>query len=311
MKGKYIINDSVLYTPDEHRLTPLGRRGKETILNTPVNRCLQLLIENPGTIVGQETLLAEVWEKYGQYVTMNTLYQNILLLRRGMRNAGVIISTIRTIPKVGVKFTGKVLSVEEDDNTQAKSEPNIAAEEVPVNRDVITEAATINSDVLVESVPRDEATLENVTRRSLIVFFKEKRWISFFLPAACVIIFTSFFTIGPAESVFFFDTHDEITVLDQCHAYVDRGDKSINADEIKNFMANRNLKCNPGEFLYITRAPRKENIRVFFCRTISDGDIDCSTRFAVAANSIQTMTSQQDQQEGGSRNRRPPLVHKQ
>ncbi|QKJ57669.1 MULTISPECIES: winged helix-turn-helix domain-containing protein [Serratia] len=291
MKEKYLINDTVLYTPDEHRLTPLGRRGKETLLNTPVNRCLLLLLQNPGDVVRQETLLAEVWEKHGQYVTMNTLYQNILLLRRGMREAGVIISAIKTIPKVGVKFTGKVQLVEEDDNTHAKSKPNIATEEVPVNRDVKPEAATINSDVPVESVSNDERVLENISRRSLIGYLKENKGIRFFLPAACFIMLASLFTIGPAESVLFYDTHDKIAELEQCSVYVVRGDKSVNPDEIKSFMADRNLKCSSGEFLYITRAPRGGNIRFFFCRTESDGDIDCSTRFTVASNSIQSMNS--------------------
>ncbi|WP_447877068.1 winged helix-turn-helix domain-containing protein [Serratia fonticola] len=291
MKEKYVINDTVLYTPDEHRLTPLGRRGKETLLNTPVNRCLLLLLQNPGDVVRQETLLAEVWEKHGQYVTMNTLYQNILLLRRGMREAGVIISAIKTIPKVGVKFTGKVQLVEEDDNTHAKSEPNIAAEEVPANRDAKDEAATISSDVPVERVSNDGIALENVSRRTVIGFLKENKGIRFFLPAACFIMLASLFTIGPAESVLFYDTHDKIAELDQCSIYVVRGDKSVNPDEIKSFMADRNLKCNSGEFLYITRAPRGGNIRFFFCRTESDGDIDCSTRFTVASNAIQSMNS--------------------
>lgn len=291
MKEKYVINDTVLYTPDEHRLTPLGRRGKETLLNTPVNRCLLLLLQNPGDVVRQETLLAEVWEKHGQYVTMNTLYQNILLLRRGMREAGVIISAIKTIPKVGVKFTGKVQLVEEDDNTHAKNEPNIATEEVPVNRDAKDEAATISSDVPEERVSNDGIALENVSRRTVIGFLKENKGIRFFLPAAFFIMLASLFTIGPAESVLFFATHDKIAMLDQCSIYVTRGDKSINPDEIKGFMADRNLQCNSSEFLYITRAPRGENIRFFFCRKESDGDIDCSTRFAIASNSIQSMNS--------------------
>ncbi|RDL18877.1 winged helix-turn-helix domain-containing protein [Serratia fonticola] len=287
MKNKYVINDTVLYTADEHRLTPLGRRGKETLLNAPVNRCLLLLLQNPGDVIRQETILAEVWEKHGQYVTMNTLYQNILLLRRGLREAGVIISAIKTIPKVGVKFTGKVQLVEEEDNTHANGKPNIAAEEVPVISDMKDEATTINSEVPVEI----KRSLENASRRPLIGFLKENMGIRFFLPATFFIILASLFTIGPAESVLFFATHDRIAVLDQCSIYVDKGDRTINADEIKDFMGNINLKCNSGEFLYITRVPSRENIRVFYCRTESDDDIDCSTRFVIASNVVQPMNS--------------------
>ncbi|MGL6014055.1 MAG: winged helix-turn-helix domain-containing protein, partial [Shewanella oncorhynchi] len=302
---KYLINDMVLFMPDENRLTPLGKRGSETILNTPVNRCLLLLLQNPGEIVRQETILAEVWEKHGQYVTMNTLYQNILLLRRGMKNAGILMSAIKTIPKVGVKFTGKVQQVEESESPHAQAEPNASTADLSVSRDAEHENVTIKIDVPGERVSRDEIVVENVRRRHLINFFKENRWVGFFLPAACFILLAVLFTIGPAESVLFFDTHDKIAVLDQCSVYVDRGDESINPDEIKNFMADRSLKCNLGEFLYITRAPRKENIRVFFCSTAPDGDIDCSTRFAIAANSMKSITPQKEPREASLRNRSP------
>ncbi len=257
-------------------------------MNTPVNRCLVLLLQNPGDIISQETILAEVWEKHGQYVTMNTLYQNILLLRRSMRDAGIIISAIKTIPKVGVKFTGKVQLVEEGDNTPIESKPNITTEELTFNRDMKSEAATINRDVPVENVTTDERVLENVSRRSLIDYLKENKGVYFFLPAVFFIIFASLFTIGPAKSVLFYDTHDKIAVLEQCDVFVDRGDKSINPDQIKAFMAEINLKCNSGEFIYITRTAIRENVRIFFCRIASDGDIDCSTRFTVASNAIQS-----------------------
>lgn len=291
MNEKYVINDTVLYIPDEHRLKPLGRRGKETLLNTPVNRCLLLLLKNPGDIVRQETLLTEVWEKNGQYVTMNTLYQNVLLLRRGMREAGIIVSAIRTIPKIGVKFVGKVQLVEEEDNNHVVSKVNISDQDIPVKREIKQDPETMNVDTTLESVSDDEIVSENVNRGSWINWLKENREIRFFLPAAILILFASLFTIGPAESVLFFDTHDKISELGQCSVYTDRGDKSMNSDEIKSFMADRELKCNTEEFLYITRVPRTGNVRIFFCRTAFDGDIDCSTRFNVASNSIQSMNT--------------------
>jgi DNA-binding winged helix-turn-helix (wHTH) protein len=311
MKYQYIINDTVLYTPDEHRLTPLGKRGKETILNTPVNRCLLLLLQNPGDIVRQETILAEVWEKHGQYVTMNTLYQNILLLRRGMRNAGIFIPAIKTMPKVGVKFTGKVQLVEESKSIHAESKQHNSNESTPVNEDVGHDGATISIDIPEENVSIDKVMIKNINQHSLICFFKKNRWIRFFLPAAGFIILAIIFTMGPTKNVLFYDTHDKITELNKCSVYVDRGDKSINPEEIKGFMVDRNLKCNRGEFLYVTRAPRTENIRVFFCSTASDGDIDCSTRFAVIANSIQSMTPREEQREASLRNRRLSPVDKQ
>lgn len=108
MKDKFIINDMVVYHPEQHRLTPLGSRGQETALNIPASRCLLLMLQRPGININQEEFFSEVWEKNGQYVTSNTFYQNISLIRKGFRNAGLRSPVIRTVPKVGLCFTGTV-----------------------------------------------------------------------------------------------------------------------------------------------------------------------------------------------------------
>lgn len=281
MKDKYIINDIVLYIPEENRLTPLGRQGKETILNMPVNRCLQLLLQNPGVVIRQETIFGEVWEKHGQYVTMNTLYQNILLLRRGMREAGILISTIKTIPKVGVKFTGKVKFIE--GNTNNNGELNISYEGTLASNEGKHDELTTINDELVEG---DKVTLENVNRWSLIGCFKERTRLKVLLLTFFFITITSLFFIYPAKKTVFFDTHDKVMILDKCSIYTERENADLTYSKIKNFMGGRKLNCNPGEFLYITKAPKDGNTLVFFCHTTSDRDIDCSTRFKVASKLI-------------------------
>ncbi|WP_431223679.1 winged helix-turn-helix domain-containing protein [Serratia sp. L9] len=129
MKKKAIINDAILYIFEEHRLCPLRVRGKESILNVPASRCLQLLLERPGIVISQSEFFNEVWQKNGQYVTANTLYQNISLLRKGMREAGLTKNVIRTIPKVGVVFSGTVEILEEGDSEGL--EQKIATPEAP------------------------------------------------------------------------------------------------------------------------------------------------------------------------------------
>lgn len=180
MNDKYIINGAVLYAPDENRLTPLGKRGGETILNAPVNRCLLLLIQHAGGVVSQETLLAEVWEKHGQYVTMNTLYQNILLLRRGMLNSGILKSPIKTIPKIGVKFTGdiKIIGVDSeavtggvDSKAATVNESMIPPVDTPAYLSVGKEESALDVE---ESISDNEETNNDVTRGPLSDFFRKK-----------------------------------------------------------------------------------------------------------------------------------------
>ncbi|WP_337264091.1 MULTISPECIES: winged helix-turn-helix domain-containing protein [unclassified Serratia (in: enterobacteria)] len=116
MKEKFVINDMVVYHPEQHRLTPLGSRGKETALNVPASRCLLLMLQRPGVNITQEEFFSEVWEKNGQYVTPNTFYQNISLIRKGIRNAGLRNQVIRTLPKVGLCFTGTVQVIGDEDD---------------------------------------------------------------------------------------------------------------------------------------------------------------------------------------------------
>lgn len=89
-------------------LRPLGKHGGETLLNVPVGRCLLLLLQNAGAVVSQQEFFVEVWEKQGQYVTANTFYQNISILRKALKTAGLDENVIRTVPKQGIRFTGTV-----------------------------------------------------------------------------------------------------------------------------------------------------------------------------------------------------------
>ncbi|MGL5389761.1 MAG: winged helix-turn-helix domain-containing protein [Serratia sp. (in: enterobacteria)] len=133
-KNNKIINGTILYIPEEHRLSPLCVRGKENVLNVPTSRCLQLLLQRPGVVISQEEFFREVWKKNGQHITANTLYQNISLLRKGIREAGLTKNIIRTVPKVGVVFSGAVEIMDEESNNSVES-PQIA---LPVNKTVET-----------------------------------------------------------------------------------------------------------------------------------------------------------------------------
>ncbi len=123
MKENFIINDTVVYNSEQHRLIPTGIRGKETVLNVPSSRCLLLLLKHPGISIEQQEFFSDVWEKHGQCVTANTFYQNISLIRKAIRNAGIRNSVIKTIPKVGLCFTGTVQIIEKECSSVVCLEP--------------------------------------------------------------------------------------------------------------------------------------------------------------------------------------------
>nr|WP_071934152.1 winged helix-turn-helix domain-containing protein [Raoultella ornithinolytica] len=72
------------------------------VLNSPASRCLLLLIESSNTIVTQQEFMYNVWEKLGLVVSANTYYQNICLLRKGLKEVGFPADPITTIPRIGL-----------------------------------------------------------------------------------------------------------------------------------------------------------------------------------------------------------------
>lgn len=278
---KFIINDIILYCPDEYRLSPLGARGNETVLHAPVSRCLLLLLQNPGTVISQEEIFKEVWEKHGQYVTANTLYQNVSLLRKGMRNAGLMTSIIKTIPKVGFVFKGKVQLLEDDTPHPAQND-TVNLQPV-VAKNVIIDTDTIKSELPVQqtaSVGSNTEQLKKI-RWSLQYLLKGNSPIHFFYSSLLVAITLFLLTMSPAQSVRFFNTHTKIAEINQCSVYIDRDFLQKNLNGNLDTLKARNLICGPEQFVYITRTATHDNMLVLFCDTTTENDMRCATRFTM------------------------------
>lgn len=259
MKKKIIINGAILYIFDEHRLCPLRVRGKESVLNVPASRCLQLLLEHPGVVISQSEFFNQVWQKNGQYVTANTLYQNISLLRKGMREAGLTKNVIRTIPKVGVMFSGTVEILEEDGDEAV--EQKVATPEPPRSENKPVEVP-VEKPQLTSNWQK-----KGVLRISLITAFT----------IAMLILLIS----HRSQSAQFFNTHNRVTSVNQCSVYIDRDDLEANVEGYVKSLEVNNVVCNPDEFVYITKTPSSKGTLVLFCDVNAQGDLRCSTRFKI------------------------------
>ncbi len=102
MHNRYIINSKVEFRPAVSTLNPLDGHSSEVELNSPAARCLLLLIHKQGEIIGQQEFMDEVWGKNGIHVTSNTYYQNISILRKALKKAGIDEEIIVTIPRMGL-----------------------------------------------------------------------------------------------------------------------------------------------------------------------------------------------------------------
>ncbi|WP_025121471.1 MULTISPECIES: winged helix-turn-helix domain-containing protein [unclassified Serratia (in: enterobacteria)] len=103
MPKRYLLNACIEFYPVEHQLVAYGSQNLSIVLNAPVSRCLQLLIERRYTLVPQQEFYPYVWGEMGSSIPVSTLYQNIALLRKALKafvTSGE--KMITTVPKQGV-----------------------------------------------------------------------------------------------------------------------------------------------------------------------------------------------------------------
>ncbi len=102
MHNHYIINEAVEFHPATSTLRDLHNPDIVVALNSPAGRCLLLLISRVGTIVTQQEFMDIVWKQSGMRVTSNAYYQNISVLRKGLKRIGLGEDIIVTIPRIGL-----------------------------------------------------------------------------------------------------------------------------------------------------------------------------------------------------------------
>lgn len=102
MHNHYVINGYIDFHPTSSTLHDLNNPKNVVVLNSPAARCLLLLIERLGSIVTQHDFLEIVWEKRGMQVSSNTFYQNISILRKGLKKIGLTGNVVVTVPRIGL-----------------------------------------------------------------------------------------------------------------------------------------------------------------------------------------------------------------
>lgn len=104
-----IINDAVIFKMNDSELIPLTQDGEVIQLNSPTARCLQLLIERHGRVVSRDDFLKQVWGAKGIVVSQNTFYQNISLLRKSLKKAGLHEEIVVTVRRKGFTLSSDIV----------------------------------------------------------------------------------------------------------------------------------------------------------------------------------------------------------
>lgn len=115
MTKTYVINRTVIFNTEKHYLRRVSLKAQSDCiqLNTPASKCFQVLLAHRPSIVTQKDLLEAVWGAQGAFVSPNTLYQNISLLRKALKTLDLE-DVVRTVSKKGL-VVDEFLFVEELD----------------------------------------------------------------------------------------------------------------------------------------------------------------------------------------------------
>ena len=115
----FLINKEIIFDVNSCELRTLKPDGTKVTLNAPTARCLQLLIENGGKVVSRDDFLERVWMARGIVVSQNTFYQNISLLRKSLKKAGLTDEIIVTVRRNGfILAPGTHLEIVEEEDSE-------------------------------------------------------------------------------------------------------------------------------------------------------------------------------------------------
>lgn len=115
----YIINNEIEFWPDKKLVRLVNAPESYYILNTPAAKCFELLITRRD-LVSHKDLYEYAWEKEAFEPSPNTLYQNMSILRRGLRKIGVSNpDIIATVARKGFKLKDSTrITVSEEDASE-------------------------------------------------------------------------------------------------------------------------------------------------------------------------------------------------
>ncbi|HIE9359078.1 TPA: winged helix-turn-helix domain-containing protein [Klebsiella quasipneumoniae subsp. similipneumoniae] len=108
MLKKFIINDEIIFDPQQHTLMKTSDPDEAITLNSPASKCLNVLLTHKGLVTHNE-LYEKGWSDSPQEPLPNTLYQNILLIRQAFRKlSSQDTDFVITVPRRGFYFSTAV-----------------------------------------------------------------------------------------------------------------------------------------------------------------------------------------------------------
>ena len=243
----WIINDNIEFNPERNRLASLSRPDLNVILTTPASRCLCLLLESAPSVVTQQTFFQKVWEDAGMVVPANTLYQNISLIRRGLRTVGETDDAlIATVPRKGFQI-----------------EPGVQIKTM--------------SKASVVAVEKKEIAAHSLARRRF-KRYSVPLWMLLSLAGGILLGYISVQTL-PEKN--FYDRYTLVETTQGCH-FFSRNEDIVSASRFendKNMILKTGMDCQKYPWVYFPTSNRLPALVALICQRPykTRGDTGCVT----------------------------------
>ncbi|WP_413796650.1 winged helix-turn-helix domain-containing protein [Kosakonia cowanii] len=264
----WIINEYIEFRPVLKKLTSLKNPEVSVILTTPASRCLLLLLEASPDIVLQQDFFKKVWEEEGMLVPANTLYQNISIVRRGLRAVGdTDQKLIATIPRKGFQIDDGVRILKQEDIiVKADNTIELPAIDVPSSDQPEKSAVSEDEDASLEplltptSQPltgEDENRIKNLLLPLLFILIS-------FVTGFIVTSFIWYRHVEPA----FFNTYTLIETDNGCHLYTinDIHDNNNPYSKYKSLILNTGLSCKSYPWVYFPLSVTSPTLTALACK---------------------------------------------
>ncbi|HEJ9057521.1 TPA: hypothetical protein SML50_001788 [Serratia fonticola] len=256
----FVIADAVIFCPMENIFKSISN-GVEFPILVSASECFLHLIKNHGVLITKGTLMQIGWEQYGLHVSDNTYYQNILTLRKGLRQCGIDCEVIKTVPRKGLLIPSSIKIIPLSSGVQVVQEAQVV-QGVQDVEGVQASISTISSQDQISVRPVEEIPVQTQVLTHHPESLRSKRIMHF---AFGILAFISLFVGG---GIFLSESYSSIFHnignINGCRVNINENRST--EDDFYKFNAKNPVSCQGDEVVYFSTFQFIPRVSVIKCR---------------------------------------------
>ncbi|NIY47844.1 winged helix-turn-helix domain-containing protein [Cedecea colo] len=285
MHNHYIINEAVEFHPATSTLHDLHNPDVVVALNSPAGRCLLLLISRVGAIVTQQEFMDIVWKQSGMRVTSNAYYQNISVLRKGLKRIGLGEDIIVTIPRIGLtlatgtrirKLTTEPLVEIDHENAHFIDVNALTPEEPKSDSSELTAGRSVEISLANEEHPQKKILIDD--KKSLAT--KLSRYSLILAVVIIAIIFIAWYATKTTSN--FFSDYVAVKSIKGCKILLSQPLPARSYQEYAQGFGERFIEdCQDYPWIYVTKIPHLSRTSVIRCDKPFEHSTSCISEYFI------------------------------